>query len=185
VDTQGAVPVPEASKRATESGLVPEGEGWFVVNARDAVWWHTDALGSACMFEGDDARFPQLGINVNVMQPGQPSSMYHRENRQEDFLVVSGEAVLIVEGHERPLKAWDFVHCPAETDHVIVGAGSGPCIFIAVGARGPGGRVHYPVSDVAQKRGAGAEEATDEPKQAYARFERPAQGPYRDGDLPG
>jgi uncharacterized cupin superfamily protein len=171
--------------RRTDAGLEPESEGWFVVNARETVWVHIDELGSACFFEGEDARFPQLGINLNVVHPGQPSSMYHRENRQEDFLVVSGECLLIVEGEERPLKAWDFVHCPAETDHVLVGAGTGPCVFVAVGARGPGGRVHYPVSEAALKHGAGVEEATDEPGQAYARFERPVDGPYRGGDLPG
>jgi uncharacterized cupin superfamily protein len=170
--------------RATEAGLEPEGDGWFVVNAREAVWMHTDELGSACFFEGEDARFQQLGINVNVVRPGQPSSMYHRENRQEDFLVVSGECILVIEGEERPLKAWDFVHCPPEAEHVLIGAGNGPCVFIAVGARGPGGQVHYPVSEVARKHGAAAEEATDEPKQAYARFERPVDGPFRDGDLP-
>src|SRR5262249_49139586 len=151
------VTVPEATLHATESGLVPEGEGWFVVNARETAWFHTDELGSACMFESDDARFPQLGINVNVLRPGEPSCMYHRENRQEDFLLVAGEALLIVEGKERPLKAWDFVHCPAGAEHVIVGAGTGPCVFVAVGARGPGGEVHYPVSEVALRHGAGVE----------------------------
>jgi uncharacterized cupin superfamily protein len=169
---------------ATESGLEPEGEGWFVVNARDALWMHTDELGSACFFESSEARFPQLGINVNVVRPGEPSSMYHHENRQEDFLVLSGEALLIVEGEERPLKAWDFVHCPPGAAHVIVGAGSGPCVFVAVGARGPGSEVHYPVSEAALRHCAGVEEATDEPRQAYARFERPVDGPFRAGDLP-
>ena len=49
--------------------------------------------------------------------------MYHWEADQEDFLVARGEALLIVEGEERPLAQWDFVHCPPNTKHNIVGAG--------------------------------------------------------------
>ena len=30
--------VPEAKLERTEHGLVPQGDGWFVINARDAVW---------------------------------------------------------------------------------------------------------------------------------------------------
>lgn len=88
--------IPEADLERTEHGLVPKGEGWFVINARDARWLHSEALGSYCGFEGEP-HFSQLGINVNVLPPGQPMAMYHGENGQEDFLVVSGEAVLIVE----------------------------------------------------------------------------------------
>ncbi len=88
--------------------------------------------------------------------------MYHWEADQEDFLVVSGEALLIVEGEERPLRQWDFVHCPPGTKHTILGAGDGPCIVVAVGARehqdGPdwggihGGRGRAPTRG---RRGAG------------------------------
>jgi uncharacterized cupin superfamily protein len=173
--------VPEATLRQIENGLVPEGEGWYVVNARDMRWWHSD-LGSFTPFEGN-VRFPQLGININVLPPGQPNCMYHAENRQEDFLVLSGECILIVEGEERRLEAWDFVHCPAGTLHVFVGAGDVPCVLLAAGARGPGGRLRYPVSEVARKYGAGAERETTEPDEAYSRFPMPIEGPYRHGDL--
>ena len=122
-----AVSVPEAGLDRTPEGLVPEGEGWFVLNAREARWQDEGPLGVMCFFEGDVA-FPQLGINLNVLEPGQPMCMYHWEADQEDFLVLSGEALLIVEGEERPLRAWDFVHCPPGTKHVIVGAGEGPCV---------------------------------------------------------
>ena len=57
------------------------------------------------------------------------------ESAQEDFLVLSGECLLLIEGEERPLKAWDFVHCPAGTEHVFVGAGTGPCVILMVGSR--------------------------------------------------
>jgi uncharacterized cupin superfamily protein len=174
--------VPEAPLRETEHGLVPEGEGWFVVNAREAPWWNGGELGSACVFEGD-ARFAELGINISVLGPGEPSCMYHREDAQEDFLVLSGECLLLVEGEERRLRAWDFVHCPPWTDHVFVGAGDGPCAILAVGTR-RGGGVVYPVEEVALRHRAGVEQETDSAKEAYARFREPARTRFRPGWLP-
>ncbi|MBA2359835.1 MAG: cupin domain-containing protein, partial [Actinobacteria bacterium] len=41
--------------------------------------------------------------------------------------VLAGEAILIIEGDERPLRQWDFVHCPPGTRHAFVGTGTGPC----------------------------------------------------------
>src|SRR5207244_3036049 len=82
---------PEALLEQTDAGLVPKGEGWFVVNAREARWREGD-FGAYTRFEGD-ARFPQLGINLSVLQPGQASCYYHGEPDQEDFLVLSGECL--------------------------------------------------------------------------------------------
>jgi uncharacterized cupin superfamily protein len=161
--------VPEAKLRETEHGLVPEGEGWFVVNVRDARWKGREELGKFCAFEGE-ARFPEVGINVNVLEPGQPSCMYHGEDAQEAFLILSGECLLLVEGEERPLKAWDFVHLPAWTEHVLVGAGSEPCVFVAVGARRPGIGLIYPAAEVAARHGAAVAETTESNAEAYARF---------------
>ena len=76
-----------------------------------------------------------IGINIQVLQPGEPNCMYHGETGQEDFLVLSGECLLLIEGEERPLKQWDFVHSPPWTEHVFVGAGDGPCVILMVGAR--------------------------------------------------
>src|ERR671931_2947744 len=109
--------VPEAPLEATEHGLVPAGEGWFVLNARETRWWDREGQGVAGDFDGGPEfpfAFPQLGIAVYVLGPGEPMAMYHWEADQEEFLVISGEALLIVEGEERPLRAWDFVHCPPE-----------------------------------------------------------------------
>ena len=169
-----------------EHGLVPTGEGWFVVNARDSRWYHRDGRSAFCDLEGDQD-FSQLGINVQVLLPGVPMAMYHWEVDQEDFLVVSGEAVLLVEGEERTLRAWDFVHCPTLTKHTIVGAGDEPCVVIAVGARanqdGPdwGG---YTVDEAASRHGASVERDTNEPAEAYARFEKRQQTRYREDWLP-
>jgi uncharacterized cupin superfamily protein len=176
--------VPEAPLEQTEEGVVVTGEGWFVVNAKDARWWHSDTFGSVQDFEGK-TDFPDLGINIHVLEPGQPSCMYHGENAQEDFLVLSGDCLLLVEGEERPLGQWDFVHCPAWTQHVFVGAGSGPCVILMVGARPQKEELLYPVADVALRHNAGVEQETTSGDEAYARFPRSTQGPYREGTLPG
>ena len=170
------MPVPEASLEQTEHGLVPTGHGWFVANARELRWFERDGRGHVVPLTGWDdeqviANFPQVGINVNVLAPGETMAMYHREADQENFLVVAGEALLLVEGEERPLRQWDFVHCPAGTQHVILGAGSERCLVLAIGARdrstGPdwGG---YPVAEVALRHGAGVERPTTEPRQGSA-----------------
>ena len=174
--------VREAELEATEAGLAPKGPGWFIVNAKEARWIEHPTFGSGTTFEGDgDAHFQELGVNIGVMEPGQPACMYHRENQQEDFLVLFGECIVIVEGQERPLKAWDFVHCPPGTNHVFVGAGDGPCAVLSIGRRLPRDeeKLVYPVDDAALKHGAGVETETPDPKQAYAPFERPAPAPYR------
>src|ERR687897_463940 len=126
--------VPEATLEQTEAGLVPAGEGWFVLNAREARWRHREGRGERLAFEGE-TEFPQVGINLFVLAPGEPIGMYHWEADQENFLVLSGEALLIVEGEERPLRQWDFVHCPPGTKHMIVAAGDSPSLVLAVGAR--------------------------------------------------
>ena len=162
--------VPEAPLERTDAGAFPSGEGWFVVNARDAQWIECDGLGFYAPFEGENAPFGELGINLNILRPGEPSCMYHGEETQEDFLVLAGECVLIVEGEERPLRAWDFVHCAPWTEHVFVGAGDGPCLVLAVGARLKGRGLRYPVNETALKHGAGVEQETSDPSEAYSRF---------------
>jgi uncharacterized cupin superfamily protein len=166
----------EARMEETPSGLRPVDGGWFVVNVRDTAWVVHDAFGSGCIFENREAGgFPELGINISVVQPGQPLCLYHKESAQEDFLVLAGECVLLVNGEERPLRTWDFVHSPAGTEHVIVGAGSGLAIVLAVGKR-PDEELHYPKSELAEKYGASAEADTPDPQEAYARFNRPEPG---------
>jgi uncharacterized cupin superfamily protein len=175
--------IAEAAVRTTKYGLVPDGDGWFVLNARETRWRNYGPLGAACDFEGKRP-FKQFGINLNVLNPGEPMSMYHRENNQEGFLVLAGECLLIVEGEERRLKAWDFFHCPGETAHVIMGAGDGPAVVVAVGARGRRKGVVYVVAETALKHRAGVEEETTKSADAYARFPASTRSPYRDGWLP-
>ena len=159
--------VPEIPLRETKFGLVADGDGWFVLNARESRWRDYGPLGVNCDFEGK-RRFKQLGINVNVLEPGQPLGLYHREGRQEGFLVVAGECLLVVEGEERMLRTWDFFHCPGGTAHVLVGAGAGPAVVVAVGARGGRRGLVYLADPVARAHEAAVERETTSWAEAYA-----------------
>jgi uncharacterized cupin superfamily protein len=153
---------------------------WFVRNARDAGWKENE-LGATCEFEEDGVHFEELGINLTSLRPGQPMTMYHREAYQEAFLILRGECLLIVEGQEVPLRQWDFFHCPRDVAHAIVGAGDGPSLVLATGSRVGPDVILYPVDDVALAHGAGVETETPLPKEAYARFTRPApEVPFRE-----
>jgi uncharacterized cupin superfamily protein len=148
---------------------------------------HGERRGARLSFEGK-AEFAQVGINLSVLAPGETIGLYHWEAGQEDFLVLSGEALLLIEGEERPLRPWDFVHCPAGTNHIIIGAGDGPCAVLAVGAREHqegavwGG---YTVDQVALRHGVGVEQETPDAEQAYADFPPREPTRYREGWLPG
>jgi uncharacterized cupin superfamily protein len=161
--------VGEATLEESPGGLVPVTDGWFVVNVRDGRWVTNDVLGDAFIVEGNDSSF-QVGYTIAVLQPGQAGGRYHHESDQEDFLVLAGECLLLVEDEERPLKAWDFVHCPPGTDHGFVGAGDGPCVIFMTGARGENKEIVYPRSELALRHGAGVETPTSTPAEAYAAF---------------
>jgi uncharacterized cupin superfamily protein len=152
----------------SKNGLVVDGEGWFILNARDSRWRNEGPLGSYCNFEGK-RRFPQLGININVLEPGDAMGMYHREKAQEGFLVVAGECLLVVEEQERELRVWDYFHCPGGTAHIIVATGTERAIVVGVGARGRsvGGGVTYLVSETAARHGASVERETTSSAEAY------------------
>jgi uncharacterized cupin superfamily protein len=149
---------------------------WFLVNVADAEWSTTEGgekrpSGSECTFEPEGTEFEQLGVRIHVLPPGEPNGRYHSESQQEDFLVLSGECVLIVEGEERRLKQWDFFHSPAGTEHIFVGAGEVPCAIFMVGSRTGDSTVRYPVSEVAARYGASVEREVTSPGEAYADFE--------------
>ena len=182
--------VPEAPLEQTEYGLVPSGEGWFVLNAHDSRWYYVSGRGAFCDFEGEQS-WAQLGINISRLGRNEAMAMYHWEADQEDFLVVDGEALLIIEGEERPLRQWDFVHCPPDTKHTILGAGEDGCVVVALGAREHqdtpewGG---YSVDEVALRHDAGVEQETTVPDEAYAaireRFGARELTQYQEGWLP-
>jgi uncharacterized cupin superfamily protein len=183
--------VAEAELDQTEAGLVAAGAGWFVVNARDARWIERPGRGHSLPFTGwteDEAEthFRELGVNLVALGTGEPIGMYHWEADCENFLVLFGQGLLIVEGEERPLRQWDFVHCPPRTNHVIVGAGDGPSVVVAVGARAASDDDWgaYTVDEAAIRHGAGVETATTKGAEAYARFTQPVPRTYQDGWLP-
>ena len=163
--------VEEARLDELASGLAPLTEGWFVVNVRDAAWETNAYLGAMCAFESEHAPFPQLGINVRVLVPGRSRWLYHAEQVQEDFLLLVGECLLLVEGETRTLHAWDFVHCPPGTEHAFLASGNGPCVIVMVGARVPGWPAHgivFPRSEIALRHGVGVETETSSPAEAWA-----------------
>ena len=155
--------------------------GWFVVNVSEAAWLRNDAFGGRCVFESnrrvvadrpdfEPQQFAETGFTLAVLEAGKPTGIYHAESGQEDFLVLAGECLLLVEEQERPLRAWDFVHCPAGTRHTFVGTGDQPCVIFMTGARRDGGTILYPHSQAARARDAGVETETDSPREAYAPF---------------
>ena len=183
--------IPEAPLEQTDAGLVPVGPGWFVLNAREGRWRERPGRRGLAFTGSDDWDadwfFPQLGVNLAVLDPGEPNSMYHWETETEAFFVLSGEALLIVEGEERPLRQWDFVHCPPKTEHVIVGAGDGPSVVLCMSSRenqafGPYGE--YIANEVAGRYGASPEEDTQDGSVAYAKVPKSVPARYREGWLP-
>jgi quercetin dioxygenase-like cupin family protein len=175
-------PVPEARLAKIDKGLIAESDGWFVLNARDATWIRSEERGQDTDFEGKQ-EWTQLGVRIQIISPGQ-RGVYHRERGQEGFLVVSGECILVIEGEERPLRAWDFVHCPPWTEHAFVGAGGGPCVIVMAGSRADGFEVVYAVDDVAAKHAASVLEETSSPDDAYAGWGPEERSAYREGWLP-
>jgi len=149
--------------------MIEERGGWFVRNVKDATWVDSEAFGKACAFDAGEP-FPQIGIHVFLLEPGKPNCRYHREEAQEDFLVLSGRARLLVNGEERSVGPWDFIHCPAGTTHVFVGGGEGPCVLLAMGHRPEKGteRIFYPRSELARQFNAEAPEPTTDPRVAYS-----------------
>ena len=167
--------VPEARFERVASGLAPVTPGWFIVNTADAAWTNHDWYGGVCIFESDDFVLrgrpdlteyikPNAGFTIRVVPAGQPSSLYHAESVEEDFLILMGECVLIIEDQERRLQAWDFVHCPPMTAHTFVNTGSGPCVIVATGNRRDDLERIYPASEIAARYGAGSPVKTENPE---------------------
>ena len=173
--------VDEARLEEVGSGLAPVSPGWFVVNVTDAAWVRNDAFGARCVFEGsprvlaerpdvEPQMFAGAGFTLAVLEPGKPTGMYHAESAQENFLVLAGTCLLLIDEQARPLSTWDFVHCPAGTRHVFVATSEEPCVVFMTGVRPEGKTILYPLSATARAHGAGVETETGAPREAYAPF---------------
>lgn len=158
----------EARIESTPAGRVPADDGWFILNVSEIAWATVPGGGTWCVFESPASPSTMLGIGVHVLLPGETPGFYHAENDQEGFLVLSGECVAVVEGEERRMRAWDYLHCPPETKHITIGASEEPCAILMVGTRSPGHATFYPVDQTAAKYGASVTQATNSPSEAYA-----------------
>ena len=178
------MPVDEAGSEETPYGRYITSDGWFVLNLAEALAVRNDEKGGVVYpIEAREAPFRDFGVNVRVLRPGQPSCLYHSENAQEGFLVLSGECTLIVEEEERTARQWDYVHCPAGTRHVFVG-GDEPCAVMMIGARPDPEELLYPVSEVAARHGASVATETASGDEAYADWPgeyAPARVPWPPG----
>lgn len=188
--------IDEARLEEVGSGLAPVSPGWFAVNVGETAWVRNEAFGGRCVFESsprvlaerpdiEPQRFTENGFTLAVLEPAKPSGLYHAESCQEDFLVLAGTCLLVIEEQERPLRAWDFVHCPPGTRHTFIGTGDAPCVIIMIGARRAGKTISYPVSQTAVAHGAGVDTETAQPAEAYAPFTSWRLGrPPAEADLP-
>ncbi len=158
----------EAKIEETETGLQPADDGWFILNLAEIGWATVPGGGTWCIFEAPSARSQTLGIGVHVLPPGETPGFYHAESEQEGFLVLSGECVAIVEGEERRLGAWDYLHCPPGTAHITIGAGDEGCAILMVGTRSPDSTTEYIAEPAAARHGAAVAVATDSAREADA-----------------
>jgi uncharacterized cupin superfamily protein len=170
----------EAKIEETETGLQPADDGWWILNASEIGWATVEGHGIWSSFESPKARSPLLGIGIHILEPGETPGFYHTESNQEGFLVLSGECLAIVEGQERRMGPWDYLHCPPGTAHITIGAGDGPCAILMVGTRDPDDTTNYLADPVAQRHGAAVEVATDSAREAYKDRPpiRPARSPW-------
>jgi mannose-6-phosphate isomerase-like protein (cupin superfamily) len=167
----------EAKIEDTETGRRPADDGWFILNLEEVGWATVPGGGTWCLFEPPDARWPTLGFGVHILHPGDAPGFYHAETNQEGFLVLSGECVAIVEGEERRMGPWDYLHCPPGTAHITIGAGDGPCALLMVGTRSPDATINYLPDAAAASHGHAVDVATDSPREAYV--DRPPIVPAR------
>src|SRR3954463_8609476 len=147
----------EAEIQQTPEGQVPVDGGWFILNLGEMAWETVPGFGIWCDFDGPEHESSTLrvGVHVHVLKPGEANGYYHAEAAQEGFLVLSGECIAIVEGQERRMRRWDYLHSPPGTAHITVGAGAQPCAILMFGSPDPSRKVEWIADEVAAKHGVG------------------------------
>lgn len=159
----------EARIERTTQGRLPAGPGWFILNLAEMAWETVPGYGVWRGFDWDRTSDdgPGLGVHIHVLQPGEAPGYYHAEAAQEGFVVLSGECLAIVEGQERAMRQWDYLHTPPGTAHITVGAGDGPCVILMFGSPDPGRKVQWIAHETAAKHGASVERTTGVDREAY------------------
>jgi uncharacterized cupin superfamily protein len=157
----------EARIEETEVGRVPADDGWYILNLSEIRWATVPGGGTWCGFGSPDHPSDRIGIGVHILWPGDAPGFYHEEDDLEGFLVLSGECIAIVEGQERRMGPWDYLHSPSGTRHIMVGAGDGPCAILMYGTRHEDATILYPVDAAAAKHGWSVATETDSPDEAY------------------
>ncbi len=159
----------EARIDETTDGRLPAGEGWFILNLGEMPWETVPGFG--VWRDLDWARVsgaePVVGIHIHVLQPGETNGYYHAEDAQEGFVVLSGECLALVEGQERPMRQWDFLHSPPGTAHITIGAGAGPCVILMFGGPDPSRKVEWIADETAARHGVSVEHTTGDSGEAY------------------
>jgi uncharacterized cupin superfamily protein len=143
---------------------------WFKHNLSEVQGFEHPKIGKAYLFGESYPRelFGDYGVNIRVLEPDQPASLYHAESVDETFLVLGGECFALVEGEKVPLRKWDFLHCRPGVHHLLVGAGGGPCWILMIGGRKDDDSPHFPVDDAAAGYGASVARETSDPRDAWA-----------------
>jgi uncharacterized cupin superfamily protein len=169
----------EAEFEETPEGHVPADGGWFIRNLGELAWEGAPGFGTWLGFDGPghDPATPGIGVHVHVLAPGEAPGHYHAEDAQEGFIVLSGECIAIVEGEERRMRRWDYLHSPPGTAHITVGAGDEPCALLMFGSPDPSRRIEWIADEAAARHGASVAETTSDWREAY----RDAPPPKRVG----
>jgi uncharacterized cupin superfamily protein len=157
----------EAKIEDTDVGRVPVDDGWYILNLAEIRWTSVPGGGTWCGFGSPNVASDRIGIGVHILLPGEAPGFYHEESELEGFLVLSGECIAIVEGEERRMGPWDYLHSPAGTRHITVGAGDGPCAILMYGTRSPDTKIVYRVEPAAARYGHSVDTETSDPDEAY------------------
>jgi uncharacterized cupin superfamily protein len=84
----------------------------------------------------------QFGASEVTLKPGAWSSQRHWHDDEDEFLVmVAGEAILVEDEGETPLRAGDCAAFPAgvRDGHHLRNASDSDCVFVVVGSNAGGG----------------------------------------------
>jgi uncharacterized cupin superfamily protein len=100
---------------------------------------------------GDALGLRNFGVNLVTLAPGTHSSARHWHERQDEFVyVLEGEVTLVTDGGAQIIGPGMCAGFPAgaPNGHHLINRGTLPAVYLEVGDRLPGERVHYPDADL-------------------------------------